>query len=68
MVLLGSTGSIGVNALIIAKRFGITVEALVAGKNIALLNEQIKEHQPKYVAIHDAKDRCLLYTSPSPRD
>lgn len=60
MVLLGSTGSIGVNALIIAKRFGIMVEALVAGKNIALLNEQIKEHHPKYVAISDAKDRALV--------
>ena len=42
MVLLGSTGSIGVNALIIAKRFGIIVEALCAGKNITLLNEQIE--------------------------
>ena len=51
MVLLGSTGSIGVNALIIAKRFGIMVEALVAGKNIALLNEQIKEHHPKYTQV-----------------
>ncbi|KFL34252.1 MULTISPECIES: 1-deoxy-D-xylulose-5-phosphate reductoisomerase [unclassified Sulfurospirillum] len=60
MVLLGSTGSIGVNALLIAKRFGIVVEALVAGKNIPLLNEQIKEHHPKYVAIHDANDRALV--------
>ncbi len=60
MVLLGSTGSIGVNALIIAKRFGIEVEALVAGKNIALLNEQIAEHHPKYVAISDEKDRPLV--------
>ena len=60
MVLLGSTGSIGVNALSIAKRFGIVVEALVAGKNIALLNEQIKEHRPKFVAISDAKDRALV--------
>ncbi|AFL69777.1 1-deoxy-D-xylulose-5-phosphate reductoisomerase [Sulfurospirillum barnesii] len=60
MVLLGSTGSIGLNALLIAKRFGIEVEALVAGKNIALLNEQIKEHHPKYVAIADEKDRSLV--------
>ena len=60
MVLLGSTGSIGVNALIIAKRFGIVVEALVAGKNIDLLNQQIKEHNPKYVAISDANDRPLV--------
>ena len=56
MVLLGSTGSIGVNALIIAKRFGLEVEALVAGKNIALLNEQIETFHPKYVAISDAND------------
>lgn len=60
MVLLGSTGSIGVNALIIAKRFGIMVEALVAGKNIDLLNQQIQEHHPKYVAISDTKDRSLV--------
>ena len=60
MILLGSTGSIGVNTLIIAKRFGIEVEALVAGKNIALLNEQIKEHHPKYVAISDAKDKASV--------
>ena len=60
MIILGSTGSIGVNALIVAKRFGITVEALVAGKNIALLNAQIKAHHPKYVAISDAKDRPLV--------
>ena len=56
MVLLGSTGSIGVNALIIAKRFGIIVEALCAGKNITLLNEQIEAFRPKYVAISAAND------------
>ena len=56
MVLLGSTGSIGVNALAIAARFGIEVEALVAGKNIALLNEQIKQFHPKYVCVSDEAD------------
>ena len=56
MILLGSTGSIGVNALAIAKRFGIEVEALVAGKNIALLNEQIKQFHPKYVCVSDEED------------
>lgn len=56
MVLLGSTGSIGVNTLLVAKRFGITVEVLVAGKNIKVLNEQIKEHSPKVVVIADEKD------------
>jgi len=57
IVLLGSTGSIGVNTLVIAKRYGIRIEALVAGKNIDLLNEQIATHRPKTVAIADANDR-----------
>jgi len=56
LILLGSTGSIGVNTLIVAKKFGITVEVLVAGKNIKLLNEQIKEHTPKIVVIADKED------------
>jgi 1-deoxy-D-xylulose-5-phosphate reductoisomerase len=57
IVLLGSTGSIGVNTLIIAKHYNIAIEALVAGNNIDLLNAQIKEHQPKVVAIANAKER-----------
>ena len=60
MVLLGSTGSIGVNALIVAKKFNITVEVLVCGKNIKLLNEQIKEHQPRVVVIADEADIALV--------
>ena len=51
MVLLGSTGSIGVNTLAVAKKFGIDVEVLVCGTNITLLNEQIKEHNPCVVVI-----------------
>ena len=60
IVLLGSTGSIGVNTLEIASRYEIEVEALVAGKNIYLLNEQIKRYNPKYVAIADEADRDLV--------
>jgi 1-deoxy-D-xylulose-5-phosphate reductoisomerase len=60
IVLLGSTGSIGVNTLIIAKRYNITIEALVAGNNIDLLNEQIKEHQPKVVAIANEADKTKV--------
>ncbi|MDQ7043922.1 MAG: 1-deoxy-D-xylulose-5-phosphate reductoisomerase [Sulfurimonas sp.] len=56
MVLLGSTGSIGVNSLKVAKRFGIDVEVLVAGKNIKILNEQILEHSPKVVVVADTQD------------
>ena len=56
MLLLGSTGSIGVNALLVAKRFGINVEVLVCGKNIKLLNEQIAQHHPKVVVIANKED------------
>jgi 1-deoxy-D-xylulose-5-phosphate reductoisomerase len=56
IVLLGSTGSIGVNTLIIAERYNLPVEALVAGTNIDLLNEQIAQFRPKMVAIARAED------------
>lgn len=56
MVLLGSTGSIGVNTLEVAKNLNIDVEVLVCGNNIKLLNKQILEHSPKVVVIADAND------------
>jgi 1-deoxy-D-xylulose-5-phosphate reductoisomerase len=53
---LGSTGSIGVNALKVAaanpQRF--RVRALSAGKNIALLRDQIEIFKPKAVAVLSA--------------
>ncbi len=57
IVLLGSTGSIGVNTLLVAQHYGIEIEALVAGRNIALLNQQIALHKPKLVAIANEADR-----------
>lgn len=60
MILLGSTGSIGVNTLNIARKFNLNVEVLVAGKNINLLNEQIKEFKPKKVVISDKNDIKLV--------
>ncbi len=59
MIVLGSTGSIGVNTLKIAERFSIEVEALVAGNNIELLNKQIEKFSPKFVAI-SSKDKIPL--------
>ena len=56
MVLLGSTGSIGINTLIVAKKFSLHVEVLVAGKNIKLLNQQIAEHNPKVVVVAEKED------------
>jgi len=56
LLLLGSTGSIGVNTLEVAKRFNIEVEVLVAGKNIELLNKQILTHFPKVVVVASKDD------------
>ena len=56
MILLGSTGSIGVNTLLVAQKFGIKIEVLVAGKNIELLNKQILEHSPQVVVIANKED------------
>ncbi len=51
MILLGSTGSIGVNTLKIAHKFNKNIEILVAGYNISLLNQQIKQCNPSLVII-----------------
>ncbi|MDD5202513.1 MAG: 1-deoxy-D-xylulose-5-phosphate reductoisomerase [Sulfurimonas sp.] len=60
MILLGSTGSIGVNTLAVAKKFGMNVEVLVCGKNIELLNKQIEEHHPSIVIVSDEEDRAKV--------
>ena len=60
MILLGSTGSIGVNTLNIARKFNLNVEVLVAGRNIDLLNQQIQEFKPKKVVIDRAEDINLV--------
>ena len=56
MIVLGSTGSIGVNTLIIAKKFNLDIEVLSAGRNIKLLNEQLKEFSPKLVIVANSSD------------
>ncbi len=60
LILLGSTGSIGSNTLKVAKEFGIPIEVLGAGRNIALLNQQIKAFSPKAVIIQNANDKDQL--------
>ena len=56
MILLGSTGSIGVNTIKVAKAFNMPIEALSAGRNINLLNAQMREVLPQKIAIADSKD------------
>jgi len=53
LTILGSTGSIGVQALQVAKENGWTVSGLAASKNIKVLEEQIREFKPSAVAVYD---------------
>ena len=61
MIILGSTGSIGINTLYIAKSFDIQIDVLVAGTNIDLLNKQIKLFKPNKVVIANKKDIQKVY-------
>jgi len=51
LVILGSTGSIGTQALEVCRRDGYKVEALAAGGNIELLEAQAREFKVKAVAV-----------------
>ncbi len=53
LVILGSTGSIGTQALDVAKQRGYRVIALAAHSNVALLEEQIREFHPITAAVFD---------------
>jgi len=56
LIVLGSTGSIGINTLIIAKKFNLNIDILVAGTNIELLNKQIDDVNPSLVVIANKQD------------
>lgn len=55
VVVLGSTGSIGVNTLQVIRKFSdkFSVAGLSANVNIDLLEKQIKEFRPRYVVVTD---------------
>ncbi len=55
MIILGSTGSIGQNALCLANDFNLAITALACKQNYKLLNEQIKKFKPKLVYIANSK-------------
>lgn len=54
--ILGSTGSIGIQTLDIVRihRDGFSVAALAAGKNVDLLEAQVREFRPAIVSCSDA--------------
>jgi 1-deoxy-D-xylulose-5-phosphate reductoisomerase len=60
ITLLGSTGSIGKNSLLVARHLGIRVAALAAKSNIDLLEKQVEEFSPKIVAVYDKEKAAEL--------
>jgi 1-deoxy-D-xylulose-5-phosphate reductoisomerase len=56
VAILGSTGSIGTNALLVIEHLGdLEVVGLAASKNITRLAEQIKKFSPRVVSVGNAE-------------
>ena len=69
VAILGSTGSIGTNALKVIKEKSdeFKVVALASGANHTLLAKQIKEFSPKLAAIRDEDSFEKLKKLPKPK-
>ncbi len=59
--IIGSTGSIGTQALEVIEKLGDKFEivALAAGSNIDKINEQIAKFHPKYVCVSKNQDKVI---------
>ena len=69
IAVLGSTGSIGTQTLDVARANGdLRVAALAAGRNIKLLEKQIREFSPKVVAVWEEDAAKELRTAVSDLD
>ncbi|MBE6885934.1 MAG: 1-deoxy-D-xylulose-5-phosphate reductoisomerase [Ruminococcaceae bacterium] len=53
LTILGSTGSIGTQALSVARHLGWEIVALSCHRNAALALEQVKEFAPRYLVVTD---------------
>ena len=61
IAVLGSTGSIGTQTLDVVRANGdLEVEALSAGSNIDLLEQQIREFRPKLAAVYQEEKAVQL--------
>ncbi len=62
VAILGSTGSIGVNALWVISKFRqhFEVVSLAADKNVDLLEKQVREFNPKIVCLADEEKAGVL--------
>ena len=64
IAILGSTGSIGTQTLdVVRANKDIQVTAISAGRNIKMLEQQIREFSPKIVAVWAEEDAAALRTA-----
>lgn len=62
IALIGSTGSIGTQAVEVCQKHGIEITAITGGKNTSLLEEQARRIKPKYVAVAYDKEYADIKT------
>ena len=60
LTILGSTGSIGTQALDVVTKRGYEVIALTASSNIETIENQIRRYKPRYAAMADEKVAAKL--------
>ena len=60
LTILGSTGSIGTQALDVVTKRGYEVVALTASTNVAEIEKQIRQYKPKFAAMADEKAAAEL--------
>ncbi|MCQ2486309.1 MAG: 1-deoxy-D-xylulose-5-phosphate reductoisomerase [Clostridia bacterium] len=53
LCILGSTGSIGTQALDVARKHGINITALTASSSVDIMEKQVREFRPEKVALLD---------------
>ncbi len=69
IAVLGSTGSIGTQTLEVARANGdLKIAALAAGRNVKLLEKQIREFSPRVVAVWEEEAAKELKTAVSDLD
>ncbi len=68
LIILGSTGSIGTQALTVARELNIRITGLAAGSNYKLLEEQAREFKPYSVAVFNEESAKKLRDALSDTD
>lgn len=60
LVILGSTGSIGVQALQVGDKLNLKVDALTANSDVNKIEEQTRKYRPRFAAMADEKAAAEL--------